>query len=500
MLTFEMFTNVVGIASLLAIIILAMVIISKDEKIKGLQKKNLGLEKSLNEMDEQAKLIVRTDMELNKTQDELDKKMAGLYALQVLSRKISTTLEETQIFKLLKETMSFQELGFEKTCTFLWDEGNAKFTLQTAIGCPEGMTEAIIPSVNSEKEKYLEFIQQARGLFYNASGESAAGQFIEEIKRTFGVESFIIAPVLPKEGNKGFILAGTNAKDTVINQGDQELISILANQLGEALENARLFEKTWRAQQELEKKVAERTADLTRALSEVKSVSKRKSDFISAVSHELRTPLTSIKGYASILLAGKLGQVPAEIRERLDKINRHSDELVHMVNELLDISRIEAGKVGMKMERFELEGTLSAVMELLSVQAKEKEIDLKYQIAEGAKLVSADREQLKRVFINIVGNAIKFTPRKGKISIQARLLDNQVQIDISDTGSGIPPEAQEAVFEEFYRVDNAINQETKGSGLGLALVKRIIEAHQGKIWLKSKVGAGSTFSFTLPKT
>ncbi|MDI6605653.1 MAG: ATP-binding protein [Candidatus Omnitrophota bacterium] len=501
MLTSELLVNMLGIASLLIIVVLAMVIIDKAEKIKQLDVIVGNLKKSLDEMDEQAKLIVRTDMELNKTQDELDKKMAGLYALQILSRQISTTLEESQIFKILKDTMSFEELGFEKFCAFLWDDLEEQFILQTNIGYLEEETETLKSSLNRDKQNYLELIKSAKALSSAAPGEAANSQFSQQIKESFGVESFIISPLLPKEGNKGLILVGTKASDTIINEGDQELVSILANQLGEALENARLFEKTWRAQQELEQKVAQRTGDLTKALSEVKTISKRKSDFVSAVSHELRTPLTSIKGYASILLTEKLGKLPPDIRERLEKINRHSDELVHMVNDLLDISRIESGKVSMSKESLDLQGIIAGIIELLTVQAKEKEIDLTHKIAEGANMVFADREQLKRVFINIVGNAIKFTPSKGKITVQVHKTNpNLVQVDIADSGYGIAQEAQEAVFEEFYRVDNAINQRTKGTGLGLALVKKIIEAHNGKIWVKSKVGDGSTFSFTLPQS
>ncbi|MFH0762548.1 MAG: ATP-binding protein [Candidatus Omnitrophota bacterium] len=501
MLSSEIMINMAGIAALLTIIVLAMVIIDKAEKIRLLDATAGNLKKSLDEMDEQAKLIVRTDMELNRTQDELDKKMAGLYTLQILSRKISTTLEESQIFKVLKEMMSFEELGFEKSCAFLWDDLEEKFMLQTDIGYLENEIEAVKSSVNRDKKNYLELIKNTKAVSSASPAEAADSQFSEQIKESFGITSFIISPILPKEGNKGFILVGTKAADTIINEGDQELISILANQLGEALENARLFEKTWRAQQDLEQKVTQRTGDLTKALNEVKTISKRKSDFVSAVSHELRTPLTSIKGYASILLAGKLGELPPDIHSRLEKINRHSDELVHMINDLLDISRIESGKMSMKKESQDLKSVVSGIIELLSIQAKEKEIDLSFKIPEQANTVFADREQLKRVLINIVGNAIKFTPAKGKINIQAAKADNAfIQVDISDTGYGIPQEAQEAIFEEFYRVDNAVNQEVKGTGLGLTLVKRIIEAHNGKIWVKSKAGAGSTFSFTLPRT
>jgi two-component system phosphate regulon sensor histidine kinase PhoR len=306
-------------------------------------------------------------------------------------------------------------------------------------------------------------------------------------------------PILPREGNKGFLFVGTDNPDTFITEGDEELVTILANQLGQALENARLFEKTWTAHQDLEKKVEERTRELSVVLEEVKKISKRKTDFISSVSHELRTPLTSIKGYAAILLGGKLGAVPKDVQERLERINRHSDELVHMVNDLLDISRIESGKVTMKLEPHSLTEIAAKAVDLLGVQAREKEIQIDLDLASGANNVRVDRGQIERVFINIIANALKFTPPKGKITIRSHGTDDMVQVDITDTGCGIPQNAQEAIFEEFYRVDNAINQEVKGTGLGLALVKQIIEAHQGKIWVKSKVGQGSTFSFTLPK-
>jgi len=249
----------------------------------------------------------------------------------------------------------------------------------------------------------------------------------------------------------------------------------------------------------LERKVEERTLQLSRALEEIKMISKRKSDFVSAVSHELRTPLTSIKGYASILLSEKLGQLPPAVKERLDKINRHSDELAQLVNNLLDISRIESGKISMKLEPLNLKEIIEEVVDLMNVQLKEKEIEFKFELSADVEYVLADRQQLERVFINLLGNAIKFTPAKGKISIRASSLDNLCQIDITDTGIGIPQESLGAIFDEFYRVDNPINQKVKGTGLGLSLVKRIVEAHGGSIWVRSKLNEGSTFSFTIPK-
>lgn len=473
---------------------LGIFLLSKVQRLKEKDKQISALKTSLEEMDEQAKLIMRTDMELNKTQEELDKKISGLDILQKLSRDISTTLEEKQIFKKISNEY-LEELGFEKSLAFLWNDLKREFHPCLNLGYGDVESEKIKITVNADKDYYLDLIH---------SGKTASSVFVpnnfltkDKIYQLFQVRSFIICPILAQEGDQGFIFVGTQNIETCITEGEQELITILANQIGQTLDNARLFEKTWRFQQELEIKVEERTSQLTQALEEVGKISKRKSDFISSVSHELRTPLTSIKGYAAILLAGKLGSVPDEIRSRLEKINRHSDELVHMVNDLLDISRIESGKVNMNMESLELKYISDKVADLLSEQMKTKNITFSSNIPDDCQKILADRSQIERVFINLVGNALKFTPEKGKISINAHRSGRVIQVDITDTGFGIPEDAQEKIFEEFFRVENTINQEVKGTGLGLTLVKHIIEAHQGRIWVKSKISEGSTFSFTL---
>ena len=491
----ESLFNILGLASIFIIISLAIALAMKIEKIQELQSAVSKLKKSLEETDEQAKLIMRTDIELNKTQDELDKKIAGLYALQRLSRAISTTLEETQIFMNIQNA-HLEDLGFEKGVAFLWNNAEKKFRLTLNRGYGEEEIHSIMSNLELNREFYLKLIKQEMAV---SSFSLQDIKHKENINRVFKVNHFIISPILPREGTMGFLFVGTESADTILTEGDEELVTILANQIGQALENARLFEKTWVAQQELEKKVEERTKELSALLEEIKKVSKRKTDFISAVSHELRTPLTSIKGYASILLSEQLGQVPQAVKERLDKINRHSDELAHLVNELLDISRIESGKLTMKLEPQDLKDIIEAVADLLSVQLKTKDIKLDVKITKETTKVNADRNQIERVFINLISNAIKFTPVKGKISVTSHPSDDFLQIDVSDTGIGIPEDALTSVFDEFYRVDNPINQEARGTGLGLSLVKHIVEAHRGKIWVKSKIGQGSTFSFTLPK-
>lgn len=487
--------NMIGLLSILTAFVLSFILMFKIDRIKQLQTIVDKLKKSLEEMDEQAKLVVRTDIELNKTQEKLDKKVAGLYALQKISRSISTTLEEKQIFKRI-EAAYLEDLGFEKACGFLWSDKENKFVSHLNIEYLEDEIEIIKSQVDLDKESYLDLIKNERTI--SSISKQLDTRLKDKINEIFKVNSFVISPILPKEGNKGFFFVGIESTDVSITEGDEELITILSNQIGQVLENARLFEKTWLAHNELGKKVEERTHELTLVLEEVKNISKRKTDFISSVSHELRTPLTSIKGYAAILLEEKLGSLPPAVKERLEKINRHSDELVHMVNDLLDIARIESGKIIMKIEEQDLKDIIVTVSDLILIQCKNKNIELVLDVQKDIPLILADRTQIERVFVNLLGNAVKFTLQNGRITIKARAKDKIVQVDISDTGIGIPPDALSKIFDEFYRVDNPINQEVKGTGLGLSLVKHIIEAHKGNIWVESKLDKGSKFSFTLP--
>lgn len=492
----EQIFNIFGILSTTAVFVLGGFILYKVEQERRLMDEVEKLRKSLEEMDEQAKLVVRTDLELNKTQEELDKKVTGLYALQQFSKTLSTTLEENQIFLAVKDAY-LEDLSFEKAVAFLWSEEEKIFMLRMHINYSDADLESIKAFVEQNKTAFQDLIRNQKAVSSISPLDASLGK--DKLNRALKVSSFVIAPLWPKEGSKGFLAVGTEKSDLPLTEGDEEFIVILATQLSQALENARLFEKSWRAQQDLHKRVEERTHALSSALEEVNKVSQRKTDFVSSVSHELRTPLTSIKGYASLLLTGKLGMIPEEVRLRLEKINKHSDELVQLVNNLLDISRIESGRVSMKLETQDLRKITEEVVDLLAVQAKEKLIELSYTIPDDAMLVSADHNQLQRVLINIVNNAIKYTPSPGKIKVHSHTLNSHVQINITDTGYGIPAEVQERIFEEFYRVDNTVNQQIRGTGLGLALVKHIIEAHKGKIWVKSTIGAGSTFSFTLPR-
>lgn len=480
-----------GLISLFSIICLASALVIKISQIRELGEKTRELEKSLEETDEQAKLIIRTDLELNKTQEELDKKISGLYILQKISQTVSTTLQEEEIFKRIEKSY-LEDLGFTKTIFFTFDR-DKKLVVKLNYGYSEESLEKIKKDLD---EKVLPSLMNKPQLISSAKNQES--ELKELISSVFGISSFILSPLITKEGLCGLAFLGSETESSLITEGDEELVLILTNSISQALENAKLFEETYRSHQELERKVKERTRELSYALEEIKKISRRKTDFVSAVSHELRTPLTSIKGYTSILLSEKLGGLPKEVKERLERMNRHCDELVGLINDLLDLSRIETGKIKFEFIYQKLDSIISDVLELLSPQIKEKNIEIKLNI-EREISVFVDQVQINRVFINIIGNALKFTPENGRIAIEAKEKDNVVQVDISDTGIGISEKDLSFIFDEFYRVDNPINQKIKGTGLGLSLVKSIIEAHKGKIWIRSKLGEGSTFSFTLPK-
>ncbi len=446
---------------------------------------------SFKELDDQAKLIVRTDLELNKTQEDLDRRLNGLDALQKISRLVTTTLDETEIFRRLDQPL-LTELGFEKYLVLLFSsEGQLHPHVNFGFSPEEvsGLKTAL-----ENFDRLVEILKE-EGLVSSHKGP----QTLREIfKLNALLKYFVLTPILAQNDTPGLVIAGNQTGHASITEGDEELLSILADQIGQAISNARLFEKVYRSSQMQEIKVQDRTKQLSTALEEVNKISKAKSEFISAVSHELRTPLTSIKGYAALLMTGKLGQIPEKVQERLDKINKHSDNLVKLINDLLDISRIESGRIEMKRNEYHLKPMIESVADLLGPQLKDKGIHFVSEVPDGLPPLLVDGSQIERVFINLVSNAIKFTPADGTITIKVERNPDHLLVSAADSGIGIKKEDLSKLFNEFYRVENEINQNVKGTGLGLALTKKIIEAHGGKIWVESQVNKGTTFFFTLP--
>lgn len=484
------FLTVFGIITLISIGLLVFLLINKIDQVKELKKVIKSLKISFDSLDEQSKLILKTDLELNRAQAELDKRLTSLDALQRTSRLISTTLDEDEIFRRLDKSLMF-ELGFNKTLVLTFDKHKI---LHMRVNT--GFSKEAIENIKEQLIKNPIF-QSVFKEGYPFSSTNSSIEKKQKASELFQTENFILSPILTQGGVIGVIFFGNQSLHEPISEADEEMASILTSQIGQSLENAQLFEEVYRSGQELELKIQDRTKQLAMALEKVQKISKTKSEFVSAVSHELRTPLTSIKGYASILLSGKLGEIPDKAKERLEKINIHSDSLVALINDLLDISRIESGRVEMSFSKTNIKGLVENVIDLLTPQIKEKNIKTLIDIAQDTPWISIDKKQIERVLINLLSNAIKYAP-DGTIKIVISHNNKAVLCQVQDTGSGIKQDDLSRIFDEFYRVENELNENIKGTGLGLSLVRNIIKAHHGKIWATSEINVGTTFHFTLP--
>jgi signal transduction histidine kinase len=249
----------------------------------------------------------------------------------------------------------------------------------------------------------------------------------------------------------------------------------------------------------LEHKVGARTQELAIANERLKELDRLKSDFVANVSHELRTPLTAIKGAVDLILREVAGPLTEKQVHYLNRVRSNTQHLAGLINDLLDLSKIESGKTEIKASRIALDGLVQEVVESLRPIAAEKVITLQATISEPSILVWADRDKINQVLMNLIGNAIKFTLSQGRVTISAsRNGEENVQVCVSDTGRGIPADEKEKIFDKFFQIAEGGGAKPKGTGLGLAICKALVELHGGKIWVESGPNRGSTFSFTLP--
>ncbi|MBM4308320.1 MAG: response regulator [Deltaproteobacteria bacterium] len=245
---------------------------------------------------------------------------------------------------------------------------------------------------------------------------------------------------------------------------------------------------------------------LEKANLELKKLDAMKSEFVSVASHELRTPLSAIKNSIQLILSGKTGEINQNQTKFLTMADRNITRLTNILNDLLNLSRIESGKIELKFEEVALKSLIELTISSLRPQADMKSIKIISDISEGLSPAHGDKEKIEQILINLIGNAIKFTPTAGSIYVTASPLSEEreggprhkIAISVKDTGVGIPEEHLGSIFDKFFQVEGSLHRSVSGTGLGLAITKGLVEAHQGKIWAESEVGKGSTFTFTLP--
>jgi signal transduction histidine kinase len=215
------------------------------------------------------------------------------------------------------------------------------------------------------------------------------------------------------------------------------------------------------------------------------------------MSHELRTPLNAVIGFSEVLTEGMFGELNEKQDEYLKDIHASGQHLLSLINDILDLSKIEAGRMELVVTDFDLSMAIDNALTLVRVRAVRRSIALHTTVDERLGHTQGDERKIRQVLLNLLSNAIKFTPEGGRIDVGAKPIDGSIEVSVSDTGVGIAPHDQEAVFEEFRQVGTA-DKKVEGTGLGLALSRKFIELHGGKIWVKSQIGEGSTFTFTVP--
>ena len=262
-------------------------------------------------------------------------------------------------------------------------------------------------------------------------------------------------------------------------ESDIQILNTLAEQIGIAVRNVQLYS--------VQRQVS---AELLRA-------DQMKSQFLSSMSHELRTPLNAIINFVEMVAMGLAGEVSSEQKELLNLSLQSSNHLLNLINDILDISKIQAGKLTLFVEKnVDLYQELDTVIGVVAPMLKEKSVELALDIDRGLPILSGDKRRIRQILLNLLSNAIKFT-EKGKVTLGAQNRGVHVLFFVSDTGPGIPPELQAVIFEPFVQTVDGVKME-QGTGLGLPISRSFAQAHGGDLWLESVVGKGSTFFFTLP--
>jgi signal transduction histidine kinase len=313
-----------------------------------------------------------------------------------------------------------------------------------------------------------------------ADGQMEANEFPEgsEQARRLGFRALLCIPLM----REGVAIGVITLRDTEVRLFTDRQVALLqtfADQAVIAIENVRLFTELGDKSRQLE------------------IASQHKSEFLANMSHELRTPLNAIIGYSELLEEEAADVDNGRLVPDLQKIAVAAKHQLSLINDILDLSKVEAGRMELELANFDLPSAIDNALSLVRERATRRGITLGRAIEDGMSVIQGDERKVKQVLLNLLSNALKFTPEGGGIDVRAVTNGEMAEISVADTGMGIAPEDHDAVFEEFRQV-GAADKKVEGTGLGLALCRRFVELHGGRIWVKSRLGQGSTFAFTLP--
>ncbi len=422
---------------------------------------------------------VRLFTELQARTRDLAGSVEELKALGEVSQAVSSTLDlETVLTTIVAR--ADQISGTDGGAIYEYDEAAEGFRLRASQKLEEELLEVLrsTPIRLGEGAVGRAGVARQPVQIPDILEEGAYTGRLREVAERAGYRALLAVPLLREDRLVGALVLrrrvpGSFPQETV------NLLQTFATQSVLAIQNARLFREIADKSQQLE------------------AASQHKSEFLANMSHELRTPLNAIIGFSEVLLERMFGEVNEKQTEYLQDILSSGQHLLSLINDILDLSKIEAGRLELELTKFHLPVALENALTLVRERATRHGIALDLAVDDRLGDFVGDERKIRQVLLNLLSNAVKFTPEGGRVSVKAVPADGSVEISVSDTGIGIAPEDQDAIFEEFRQVGSDDDRKREGTGLGLTLAKKFVELHGGKIWVESQVGKGSTFTFTL---
>jgi signal transduction histidine kinase len=423
---------------------------------------------------DQAVIAIENVRLFNETREALEQQKASAEVLGAISSSIADT---KPVFDKILESCERLFEGHLVGVTLA--TGDGKIDLVAYHGADYEKLKAVYPLPLTHESGSGSAILDAAVKHYPDSEAPGTPSGVRDGCRVSGMRSLLFAPMLYEGSGIGAIWVGRSS----VSQFTDKQIALLktfADQAVIAIQNAKLFREIQEKSRQLE------------------IANQHKSDFLANMSHELRTPLNAIIGFSEVLMEKMFGELNEKQADYMKDIHESGRHLLSLINDILDLSKIEAGRMELEPSDFDLPSALSNAMTLVRERAQRHGIALGLNIDPNLSTIRADERKFKQIVVNLLSNAVKFTSDGGRVDVSAKLDNDKVEIAVADTGIGIAPEDQAAVFEEFKQVGRDYTRKAEGTGLGLALTKRFVELHGGAIRLASEPGKGSTFTFTIP--
>jgi signal transduction histidine kinase len=420
---------------------------------------------------------VRLLNELRARTDDLARSVEELQALGEVSQAVNSTLDLEQVLTTITQR-AVQLSHTDAGAIYVFDEARQEFKLRATYGMSDDMIAAIVDRRIGTTDAHIGPAATQRKPIQVADIKDEAATPVNEINLREGYRAVLIIPLLRPDHIVGALVVrrktpGEFPKSTI------DLLETFADQSVVAIQNANLFHE-----------IEEKGKQLAIA-------SQHKSQFLANMSHELRTPLNAILGYTELILDGIYGEAPEKAQGVLRRVESNGKHLLGLINDVLDLSKIEAGQLTLSLTDYSMKDVLYNVFSAVEPLASDKKLNFKVDAQPEMPKGHGDERRLTQVILNLVGNAIKFTDQ-GEIVIKATSTNGSFTVAVKDTGPGISQADQGKIFEEFQQADNSATKKKGGTGLGLSISRRIVEMHGGKLWVESEVGKGSVFQFTLP--